>query len=100
MVLNLPTGEEREQLQACYTGCLDACKAEGLRSIAFCCISTGMFGYTQQLAAEAALEAVQGWVKNPDNQGAVDTIVFDTFTEEDTCIYQATAPGYFIDAST
>lgn len=66
-----PTETERSTLQACYTGCLDACKEHGLRSIAFCCISTWIFGYPQQAAAEAAteaaMEAVKGWIAIPEN---------------------------------
>jgi len=84
-----PSPREKAALQACYTGCLEAAKEKGLRSVAFCCISTGLFGYPQADAAEAALEAVRGWLAAPGNGGALEAIVFVTFLQQDNDIYKS-----------
>eukprot|EP01118_Nematostelium_gracile_P011479 TRINITY_DN4077_c0_g1_i1.p1 TRINITY_DN4077_c0_g1~~TRINITY_DN4077_c0_g1_i1.p1 ORF type:complete len:251 (-),score=61.45 TRINITY_DN4077_c0_g1_i1:152-904(-) len=44
--------EQPELLGSCYKECLELCKKEGIKSIAFCCISTGVFGYPQEPAAK------------------------------------------------
>ena len=88
-----PTPEEEAQLVACYTGCLDAAVAAGIRSVAFCCISTGLFGYPGDAAAAAALSSVCGWLlDDPTRQAQLDAIVFDVFTDADEEIYSALAP--------
>lgn len=84
----MPAPEQKSQLQACYTGCLDSAKENGIRSIAFCCISTGIFGYPQEDAAEAALEAVRGWLGEPRNEGALAAVVFVTFLQADYDFYK------------
>ena len=82
-----PTGRHRRELARCYTACLDAAAAEGLGSIAFCCISTGVFGFPQREAAGIAVRAVEAWL---DGHPAVDmTVVFNVFTEADEQIYRA-----------
>ena len=53
--------EQPDQLAACYTACLDMCISSSLRSIAFCCVSTGIFGYPQESACHVAVEAVKHW---------------------------------------
>ena len=56
-----PTDLHREQLSSCYRSCLDAAASEGLHSIAFCCISTCVFGFPQEEAAEIAVQVVGDW---------------------------------------
>ena len=80
-----PTDLHREQLASCYTSCLDAVASEGLQSIAFCCISTGVFGFPQHEAAKIAVRTVQGWLDAHDSEIAV---VFNVFGESDEAIYQ------------
>ena len=80
-----PTDLHREQLASCYESCLDAAAAEDLRSVAFCCISTGVFGFPQQEAAEIALRAVRAWL---DGHDAGMTVVFNVFGEKDERIYR------------
>lgn len=91
-----PTAEQARALAACYTGCLDRAAAAGLRSVAFCCISTGLFGYPQDAAAELALTTVVAWCSRRAERGAplLDLILFDTFTEQDTALYTALAPRH------
>ena len=80
-----PTQEHRAQLASCYRRCLDVAAAVGLRSVAFCCISTGVFGYPQDEAAEVALGAVREWL---DAHGGPMTVVFNVFGARDEQIYR------------
>lgn len=77
---------QEDQLAACYRSCLDlSLHISGIRSIAFCCISTGIFGFPQELAARIALQTVEQWLgQYPD---ALDLIVFNVFRQEDLEIY-------------
>ena len=87
-----PSAEERALLAACYTGCLNAARQAGLRSVAFCCISTGLFGYPQSEAAIVAIETVRDWcMASEANRAAIETVVFDVFTEADLEAYRGHA---------
>jgi O-acetyl-ADP-ribose deacetylase (regulator of RNase III) len=57
------TPEHREQLASSYEACLDLAAAIGLRSIAFCGVSTGVFGYPKRQAAEVATSTVRDWLE-------------------------------------
>lgn len=61
--------------------------ANGLASIAFCCISTGVFGFPQREAAEIAVRTVCKWLGAHEDAGV--TVVFNVFGEEDEAIYRA-----------
>jgi len=80
-----PTDEQRAQLAGCYTSCLDVAADLGLRSIAFCAISTGVFGYPREEAAGVAVAAVRTWLQQ--NPGPIDAVVFDVFSEADEAAY-------------
>ena len=80
-----PTDLHREQLASCYTSCLDLAASESLSSIAFCCISTGVFGFPQEEAAEIAVRPVREWL---DRNSADMTVVFNVFGEKDEIIYR------------
>ena len=54
------TEEKRRMLESCYVSCMELAEAYQLKSIAFCCISTGVFRFPNRLAAEIAVQAV--WV--------------------------------------
>lgn len=73
-------------LAACYRNTLDLCEQNGLRSVAFCCISTGVFRFPNQRAAEIAVETVTEWIKG--HPSAVDRIIFNVFRDEDKQIYE------------
>lgn len=80
-----PTAHHRAQLAMCYRSCLDAAEVEGLRSVAFCCISTGIFGFPQKAAADIAVRTVRGWLAKT---GSDMTVVFNVFGDKDEQIYQ------------
>ena len=79
----IPTKEQEEQLAQCYHSCLDLAEQNGLESIAFCCISTGVFHFPNELAARIALETVKSYLRH-----ALKTIVFNVFLDKDRDIYQ------------
>ena len=53
-----PRGKKPSKLQECYENCLEIVLRNEIRSIAFCCISTGIFGYPNYDAAHVALQVV------------------------------------------
>ena len=78
-----PTKEQEAQLASCYRSCLDLAEQYGLHSIAFCCISTGVFHFPRKRAAEIAVETARSYPKK-----SIDTIIFNTFKDEDDHIYR------------
>ena len=79
-----PTDGHREQLAACYRSCLDVAAEQSLESIAFCCISTGIFGFPHKEAAAIAVRSVRDWL---DAHDANMTVIFNVFTSEDEALY-------------
>jgi len=85
-IVNGPLTKEHERLlTSCYTACLDLAQENGLQSVAFCCISTGVFGFPQRRAAEIAVETVRHWKKE---KGSPMKVIFNVFKDEDREIYQ------------
>lgn len=87
-----PVGEQPETLARCYRNVLDCCKSRGIRSVAFCCISTGLFGYPADRAAEVAVTTVRSWLDRAESQDGLppmDVVVFNTFLESDLNIYRS-----------
>ena len=81
------TFEQKQQLSKCYRSCLElALKVPKINSIAFCSISTGVFSFPIDLAAEIALRTVNEWLsKHPES---FKLIVFNVFSEQNFLIYQ------------
>ena len=79
------TKENEADLAKCYLNCLAKADEMKLDGIAFCCISTGVFGYPKEEAALLAVKAVREYKA----QTASDIkVIFDVFTEEDYAIYR------------
>ena len=83
----LPTKEQEEQLASCYQSCLDIAEANHLRSIAFCCISTGVFNFQNKRAAEIALATVKEWLATHQSS-SINQVVFNVFLDKDYDIYR------------
>ena len=79
------TQEHRDLLASSYRACLDAAAENGCGSIAFCCISTGVFGFPKREAAEIAVQTVKDW--KSENSSAI-RVVFNVFGDEDLAIYR------------
>ncbi len=76
--------KDEELLVSCYSECLKLAADTGVESIAFCCISTGIFCFPQQRAAEIAISTVRKFL-NTDNR--IKKVVFNVFKDEDFAIY-------------
>lgn len=61
------TGKEEELQASCYRECLKLAADTGAESVAFCCLSTGVFRFPQQRAAEIATETVKNYI-NEDSR--------------------------------
>ena len=80
------TEDLENDLADCYANTLDLCKDSGLRSVAFCCISTGVFHFPNRKAAQIAVKTVREWMKRyPDS---MDRVIFNVFKDEDRRYYE------------
>lgn len=79
------TRRDRELLASCYRSCLELAAENGLKSIAFCCISTGVFRFPNQDAAEIAVKTVAGFLQTPSS---VQRVIFNVFKDADKQIYR------------
>ena len=75
-----------QDLADCYRNTLDLCAENGLRSVAFCCISTGVFSFPNRRAAEIAVETVSKWLD--EHKGRIDRVIFNVFKNEDKAYYE------------
>ena len=83
------TPEHCELLASCYRSCMDTAAAWNCGSIAFCCISTGVFGFPQHEAAEIAVKTIKNW-KTKKNCGI--KVIFNVFKNDDLEIYRQLLP--------
>ncbi|KAK2560886.1 ADP-ribose glycohydrolase MACROD2 [Acropora cervicornis] len=106
-----PIGKQEKELRSCYSECLNLVTKYNLRSVvmyfftilytqAFCCVSTGIYGYPIYDATSVALETVRRWLELKDEKGnknadLVDRIIFCIFLEEDLDVYQLLLLKYF-----
>lgn len=84
-----PTQEHREQLASSYRACLNAAAQADDSSVAFCCISTGVFGFPSEQAAPLAVETVRTWLAERDTAGLpAPTVIFNMYKESDEALYR------------
>ena len=79
------TARHEELLASSYRSCLTLADENGLGSIAFCCISTGVFGFPQRRAAEIAVQTVREYKANTHSKIEV---IFNVFKDEDHDVYR------------
>lgn len=77
---------DAQLLRSCYRSSLDLARAHGLHSIAFPAISTGVYGYPKEAAAEIALMTIREWFEAHPDAGMRVSIV--SFSAQDDEIYQ------------
>ncbi|MGL5314906.1 MAG: protein-ADP-ribose hydrolase [Peptostreptococcaceae bacterium] len=80
------TNNLEKDLESCYKSCLEIAIKNNIRSIAFCCISTGEFHFPNERAAEIAVSTVNNFMK--DNSDKFDRIIFNVFKDVDKKIYE------------
>lgn len=78
--------QDIEDLQNCYKNILNMCLKNNLKSVAFCCISTGEFSFPNKKAAEIAVETVTDWLNKNENK--MDRIIFNVFKDKDKKYYE------------
>lgn len=76
--------EHERLLASCYQSCLAMADKNHLESIAFCCISTGVFMFPNERAAEIAVETVK---KYKEENNSCIKVIFNVFKDEDAAIY-------------
>ncbi|KAL4622968.1 O-acetyl-ADP-ribose deacetylase MACROD1 [Arapaima gigas] len=84
---------EREALCNCYRNCLDTATQNQLRTVAFPCISTGVYGYPPDQAVDVALTTVRKYLEK--HHAKLDRVIFCVFLKSDEDLYQARLPVYF-----
>lgn len=103
------TDEHRDLLRSSYRSCLELAEKNGLRSVAFCCISTGVFMFPAEEAAHIAVETVRKYLDEQDrrysevssyigsgagkNAGGdtykgIEKVIFNVFSDRDRQIYE------------
>ena len=79
-------GKNKEEalLKSCYTNSMELALKEGIKTISFPNISTGIYHFPKQLAASIAMDTV----KNLERQAAIEEVLFVCFDEENYNIYK------------
>lgn len=78
------TEKQKEQLRSCYLSCMILAEREGLKTLAFCCISTGEFHFPNKLAAQIAVETVDRYLST----SKLTRVIFNVFKDEDLNLYR------------
>ena len=86
IVMGRLTKELENELSDCYKNTLDMCFENGLRSVAFCCISTGVFHFPNDRAAEIAVYTVLNWLDS--HEDGMERVIFNVFKDEDKSYYE------------
>ena len=79
------TQEDRDLLKSCYLSCLKLAEEKSVDSIAFCCISTGVFGFPQLEAAQIAVDTV---IEYKEESHSDIKVIFNVFKDSDLAIYR------------
>ncbi|CAH1264305.1 MACROD1 [Branchiostoma lanceolatum] len=90
-----PIGQKPDKLEGCYKDCMALAKEHGLRSVAFPCISTGIFGYPNYPAGQVAIGYIRKWLETGDNADHMDRVIFCVFLEKDVQVYEELLPAFF-----
>lgn len=86
IIYNSVEDSDKELLASCYRSCLELALKNNLKSIAFCCISTGEFRFPNDLAAEIAVAEVRKVLS--ENSDKEIKVVFNVFKDTDLAIYR------------
>lgn len=90
-----PTEEDPIALQSCYSTTLQLVEKYNLKSVAFCCVATGIFGYPLRNASKIALKTIREWLEANENYKKVDRLIFVVFLDKEQKCYESLMPKYF-----
>jgi len=90
-----PIGEKPKKLKNCYINALNEAVRHGCRTVGFCGVSTGNYGYPIESASEIALSTVRKWLETDDNLDKLDLIVFACYHYLEQKIYQKSMQRFF-----
>ena len=90
IIAGLLRRQDCEALADCYRSCLELAASNGVQSIAFCYISTGVFHFPQESAAEIATETVLRFL---ETDTSIRQVIFNVFTDRDRNIYRNLLEG-------
>lgn len=85
IISGILTKKDKEQLASCYYECLKTADEYNLKSIAFCCISTGEFHFPNDKAAKIAVDTVKTYKAETNSKIKV---IFNVFKDKDYKIYR------------
>ncbi|KAM4554826.1 ADP-ribose glycohydrolase MACROD1 isoform 1-T1 [Odontesthes bonariensis] len=85
--------EEKRALRSCYKNSLQTAAENGARSVAFPCISTGIYGYPPEQAVREALATVREFLEAHHDK--LDRVIFCVFLPKDKELYLQNLPLYF-----
>jgi O-acetyl-ADP-ribose deacetylase (regulator of RNase III) len=80
------TEKHRNDLRKCYQSIMECCLENKIRSVAFCCISTGVFHFPNEEAARIAVDTVCSFLDTYDD--SFDRVIFNVFKDYDSEIYE------------
>ena len=75
-----------QDLQNCYENVLQCCLEHDIKSVAFCCISTGEFHFPNDKAAEIAWKTVTAFLEKHGD--CMERIIFNVFKDSDMELYK------------
>ncbi|XP_045508030.1 macro domain-containing protein CT2219-like [Colias croceus] len=87
-----PQNGSAPNLQSCYEKCFSLQTQHRITSIAFPCISTGIYGFPNRLAAHIALRTTRKFLEENED---VERVIFCTFMPIDVDIYETLMQMYF-----
>ncbi|XP_052010931.1 ADP-ribose glycohydrolase MACROD1-like isoform X2 [Xyrauchen texanus] len=93
IVKDLVGKREEQALRNCYYNCLHTATKNHLRTVAFPCISTGVYGYPPDQAVEVALKTVREYLE--ENHEKLDRVIFCVFLKSDKELYEKRLSAYF-----
>ena len=79
------TQEDEALLASCYSSCLELAAKNDCGSLAFCCISTGVFRFPADRAAKIAVQTVKDFL---EKESSIHRVIFNVFKDSDLSIYQ------------
>ena len=85
IIEDVVTPEDEALLASCYESCLALAAEKGLRSVAFCCVSTGVFRFPADRAAEIAVRTVEAFL---ERETSIQRVIFNVFKDSDLAIYR------------